>query len=269
MKNGARLLLALVVAAAFFWLLYLLAPVITPFAIAAALAYLGDPLVDRLEKIKFFRWTIGRSPAVTMVFLLLSFVILGLFLIVIPEATEQVRQLVEKTPVIMAWVAGTAIPWIESNLGITLPGLDPASLTETVKTYWKELAGASMNLLGSVSAGGQMLVHVLMNLVLVPVVTFYLLRDWDHLIAGIRNLVPTRQVLIVGRLAGEIDEVLGAFIRGQLMVMLILAAFYTIGLALFGLDLALPIGVFTGLAVFVPYLGFGLGLEPREHGAIR
>ena len=231
MKNDARLLLALVVAAAFFWLLYLLAPVITPFAIAAALAYLGDPLVDRLEKIKFFRWTIGRSPAVTMVFLLLSFVILGLFLIVIPEATEQVRQLVEKTPVIMAWVAGTAIPWIESNLGITLPGLDPASLTETVKTYWKELAGASMNLLGSVSAGGQMLVHVLMNLVLVPVVTFYLLRDWDHLIAGIRNLVPTRQVLIVGRLAGEIDEVLGAFIRGQLMVMFALGVIYTWPLA--------------------------------------
>lgn len=260
MKNDVRILWLVILLAVLLWLLYRLAPVITPFAMAAALAYLGDPLVDRLQQWKIRGWTCGRTLAVTIVFLFMSLLLLGLLLIVIPMTLEQVRHLIERTPATVAWVVETAIPWLESKSGLSFPELDAASLTATAKTYWKELAGASMDVLGSVSAGGQALVNWLMNFVLVPVVTFYLLRDWDHLVAGVRKLLPTKVEPTVSDLAGEIDEVMGAFIRGQLMVMLALGIVYTLGLWAIGLNLAFVIGMLAGLLSIVPYLGTLVGV---------
>ena len=98
------------------------------------------------------------------------------------------------------------------------------------------------------------------NAVLVPVVLFYVLADWPALVARVTALVPLRLRQSVASFLGECDLVLGQYLRGQLLVMLLMALFYSVGMALFGLDLALPIGLFTGLAMFVPYLGFGLGL---------
>ncbi len=260
MKNDARILWALILAVFLFWLLYRLAPVITPFAMAAALAYLGDPLVDRLERIKLIRWPVSRTLAVTVVFVLLSMLVLGMLLLVIPKTLEQIRHLVDRVPDIMAWVVNTAIPWVETKLGVSFPAVDAVSLTATFKTYWKELASAAVNVIGSVSAGGQVLFNGLMNLVLVPVVTFYLLRDWDRLIAGIGRLIPTRVAPIVSGLAKEIDEVMGAFIRGQLLVMMALGLIYTGGLLIIGVDLAFAIGMLAGLLSIVPYLGTLVGL---------
>ena len=260
MKNDLRILWVLILLIVFFWLLYRLAPVITPFAVAAALAYLGDPLVDRLERLTFIRWPVSRTIAVSFVFVLLSLAVLGMLLVVIPNTTEQIRHLVERTPDIVAWIANTAVPWVENKLGLKLPGLDVATLTDAVKTYWKEFASAAFNVLGSVSAGGQALMNWLMNFVLIPVVTFYLLRDWDRLIDGIRQLIPRKFEPIVSGLATEIDEVLGAFIRGQLMVMLALSLIYTGGLMMIGLDLAFAIGMLAGLLSIVPYLGTLVGV---------
>ncbi|HET6565113.1 MAG TPA: AI-2E family transporter, partial [Xanthomonadales bacterium] len=260
MKNDIRILWVVILLAVLLWLVYRLAPVITPFAMAAALAYLGDPLVDRLQLVKVRNWTVGRTLAVSIVFLLMSLLVLGLLLIVIPMTLEQVRHLIDRTPVIVAWVAETAMPWIESKLGVTFPEVDAASLTAAVKTYWKELASASVNVLGSVSAGGQALVNWLMNFVLVPVVTFYLMRDWDKLVAGVHRLLPTAIKPTVSDLVGEIDEVLGAFIRGQFMVMLALGVIYTCGLWAIGLNLAFVIGMLAGLLSIVPYLGTLVGV---------
>ncbi len=260
MKNDARILWVVILLVVLLWLVYRLAPVITPFAMAAALAYLGDPLVDRLQTVKLRNWQMGRVLAVCIVFLLLSILILGLLLIVIPNTVDSVKLLIDRTPAIVAWFADTAIPWMEGTLGVTFPGLDAASLTATVKTYWKELATASMDVLGSVSAGGQMLMNWLMNFVLVPVVTFYLLRDWDHLVDGFRKLLPQGIEPTVSKLTKEIDEVLGAFIRGQFMVMMALGLIYTCGLWAIGLDLAFAIGMLAGLLSIVPYLGTLVGV---------
>ncbi len=95
---------------------------------------------------------------------------------------------------------------------------------------------------------------------LIPVALFYLLLDWDRLVHRVLELVPPRVRPAVDSFTHEADQVLGQYLRGQLLVMLTMAVFYSTGLALFGLDLALPIGLFTGLAMFVPYLGFGIGL---------
>jgi len=259
-------LLALVIA--FFWLIYLLAPVITPFAISAALAYLGDPFVDRLERVSIGKWHIGRTLAVSVVFVLLTGGMFLLFLIVFPLLREQVEHLVQSVPEALTWFAGTALPWLQSKLGLTSLTLDTETITSALKSYWKELSTATLSLLGTVSRSGQAVLGWLMNLVLIPVVTFYLLRDWDLLIKGIRELLPRKIESTVSALAGEINEVLGAFVRGQLLVMFALGVIYTTGLWLLGLDLAFMIGMGAGLLSIVPYLGTMVGLVAAVLAAI-
>jgi predicted PurR-regulated permease PerM len=260
LKNDLRILWVVMLTALLVWLLYRLAPVITPFAMAGALAYLGDPLVDRLERLRIIRWPVSRTLAVSVVFVLLSLLVAGMLLLVIPKTIDQVRQLIERMPMILEWIVTTAIPWVEAKLGLEFPAVDVASLSEAFKVYWKEVGTAALNIIGSVSAGGQFLVNSLLTFVLVPVVSFYLLRDWDKLVEGIRRLIPVRVEPIVSGLATEIDEVMGAFIRGQLMVMVALGLIYTLGLWIMGLDLAFAIGMLAGLLSIVPYLGTLVGV---------
>jgi predicted PurR-regulated permease PerM len=242
------------------WLLWALAPVITPFVISAGLAFLGDPLVDRLERVRVFRWQVSRTVAVVMVFVIISASLFLVLLFLLPLLREQVERLADKAPAIFDWLVITAFPWLQQKLGLTAFELDSESLTEALKAYWKEASAALLGVLGTVSRGGQTVIHWLMNLVLVPVVTFYLLRDWDTLVEGTRTLLPKKMEPVVSQLAREINEVLGAFIRGQLMVMMALGLIYTLGLWLVGLDLALIIGMGAGLLSIVPYLGMFVGV---------
>mgnify|MGYP001812481410 FL=1 len=260
MTNDSRNWFLLALLILFGWLVYRLAPVITPFAVSAGLAYLGDPLVDRLERRKFFKWPINRTVSVVFVFALMVAVIGLLLLIVIPLLANQVRHLVERIPEITEWFFSTALPWVQARLGLDLFSFDSVDVVETAREYWKEAGTAVLGVLGSVSRGGQAAMTWLMNLVLIPVVTFYLLRDWDKLVAGIRHLLPRSVEPVVNQVAREIDEVLGAFIRGQLLVMVALGVIYALGLWAIGLDLAFIIGLGAGLLSIVPYLGAFLGV---------
>ena len=260
MTPDSRQWFLLALAAAFFWLVYRLAPVITPFAISAALAYLGDPVVDRLEKIGIGKWHISRTLAVSIVFVLMTGGIFLLFLIVFPLLQKQVEHLVQSVPGALEWFAGTVLPWLQAKLGLTGLSLDTETITHALKAYWKELSSATLSVLGTVSRSGQAVLGWLINLVLIPVVTFYLLRDWDLLVDGIRKLLPRRIESAVIRLSSEINEVLAAFVRGQLIVMFALGVIYTAGLWLLGLDLAFIIGMGAGLLTIVPYLGTMVGL---------
>ena len=242
------------------WLVYRLAPVITPFAISAALAYLGDPLVDRLERFRIFKWHINRTIAVIIVFLLMLAGLILVLLIFLPMLREQIEKLVEKAPEMLEWTVGTAIPWLQLKLGLTSLSMDSASLTEALKSYWKEASSALLGVLGSVSRGGQAVLNWMINLVLIPVVTFYLLRDWDKLVISLQASIPRHMEPTVSMLGREINEVLGAFIRGQLMVMLALGVIYSLGLWMIGLDLAVIIGMGAGLLSVVPYLGTFVGV---------
>ncbi len=242
------------------WLVYRLAPVITPFAISAGLAYLGDPLVDRLERLKFFKWPINRTVSVVLVFVLMTGVFGLLLLIVLPLLVEQVRHLVERIPEIGEWFVGTALPWLQAQFGLKTLELDTEVLVETAGNYWREAGSAMLGVMSTVTRGGQAAVNWIMNLVLIPVVTFYLLRDWDKLVEGVRQLLPRSVEPTVSQVSREIDDVLGAFIRGQLLVMVALGVIYAIGLWLVGLDLAFIIGMGAGLLSIVPYLGAFLGV---------
>lgn len=236
-------------------LLYLLSPILTPFVVSALLAYLGDPLVDRLEG-----WRMSRPVAVTLVFLLILLFLLGLALVLVPLLERQITALFDKLPGYLAWARETLLPWVREKLGFAGGLADVGKLQQLLATHWKDAGGIVSGILGSVSRSGLALVGWLANLVLIPVLTFYLLRDWDALVAGIHALLPRNLEPGVAALARESDAMLGAFLRGQLMVMLALALMYTTGLWLVGLDFALLIGLFAGLVSFVPYLGLILGI---------
>ena len=242
------------------WLLYRLAPVITPFAVAAGLAYLSDPLVDRLEQMGIRSWKLGRTLAVTLVFVLLMSVLALALLVLIPMLVRQTRELIEQVPAYLSWITGTAWPWLAGKLGLETGLFSTEELTRVASQYWQQVSGAAVNVLETLGRGGKAVATLLTNLVLIPVVAFYLMRDWDRMLAGIQTLLPRKRVEAISGLAGEIDEVLSAFIRGQLMVMLALGLIYSLGLWLVGLQAAFVIGMLAGLLSVVPYLGSIVGL---------
>lgn len=245
-------LLALVVLAG--GLVWLLAPVLTPFAVAALLAWLGDPLVDRLE-----RRRLSRGAAVTLVFAVMTLATLLAVIALVPLLERQIARLIEKLPQGVAWANGVVLPWLESNLGVGFERFDPGSLIEMVKAHWQQAGGIASTVLGTVTSSGLAIVGFLGTLALLPVVTFYFMRDWDAMVERVRELLPRHVEPTVSRLARESDQVLAAFLRGQLAVMVLLGLFYSIGLWLVGIDLALLIGMIAGLVSFVPYLGVIVG----------
>ena len=250
------------------WLIYLLAPVITPFAISAVLAYFGDPLVDRLERASLWRWKFGRTVAVTIVFVLMLSFLTIVLLIIIPLLVEQVRLLIHRLPEWIDWFSSVGLPWLATKVGIELTDFNPSQFSEMFQDYWKEISSAAFKVIDFISRGGMAVAALVTNLVLIPVVTFYLLRDWDNLIRGIHDLLPRNLEGEISRVAADIDNVLGAFFRGQLMVMFALGLIYAVGLSLVGIELGILIGLGAGLLSIVPYLGSIVGVLVAAGAAI-
>lgn len=240
-------------------LLWLLGPVLTPFLAGALVAYLGDPLVDRLERLGRGRWRLGRSGAVALVFALGTVVLALAVLLLVPMLERQVVRLVESLPGWLDWFQETALPWLGARLGVDLDG-DLPDLAALAGEHWQSAGGVAAGMASGLTRSGMAVVSFLVNLVLIPVVAFYLMRDWDLVMARVRALLPRASAPTMVRLARESDQVLGAFFRGQLLVMLALAVIYSAGLAVLGVDLALLIGIVAGLVSFVPYLGTFVGV---------
>ena len=243
-------------AMAVLWLLWLLAPILTPFVIAAMLAWLGDPLVDRLE-------LAGRSRnvAVTLVFAAMTLVLVVVLVILVPLIERQIATLIISMPHYRAWLLQTAIPWLETRTSIEISSwLDFNRLLDLIRTNWERAGGMATTVLGYVSRSGFALLAMLANVVLLPVLTFFFLRDWDTLVARVAALIPRDHIDTASRLARESSDVLGAFLRGQFLVMIILGVMYGAGLWAVGLDLGILIGIIAGLLTFVPYLGPASGI---------
>lgn len=240
--------------AGFGLLVYLLRDILAPFLIAGILAYICSPLVDRL-----MRFRLGRTPATLLVLLLLVGVFVLLLFIVVPLLQKEILLLAQRLPAYLDILRSRLEPWLLQQFGLSL-SVDMAQLQAALTEHWKtagNYAGRALQLVGS---HGIALFGWLMSLLLVPVVLFYLLRDWNALVDRIGLLVPRRWYGKVAEIAHEIDLVLAEFLRGQLSVMLMMSAFYAMGLWLAGLELALPIGIIAGLLGFVPYLGVGIGV---------
>ncbi|UYB53590.1 AI-2E family transporter [Xanthomonas sp. AM6] len=238
------------------WVVALLAPILTPFVLALLLGWLGDPLVDRLE-----RAGRSRNMAVTLVFVLMLLLLVLALLILVPMLERQIVTFIEVLPQARDWFTGTAIPWAEQKTGLQLMAwLDPERLIEWIRGHWQQAGGVAATFFGYLSRSGFAMVTWVVNLVLLPILTFYFLRDWDILVERVAATIPRNHVATVGRLARQSNDVLGAFIRGQFLVMLALGVIYAGGLSLIGLNLGLLIGIIAGLISFIPYLGATTGI---------
>ncbi|HET7299096.1 MAG TPA: AI-2E family transporter [Oleiagrimonas sp.] len=245
--------LAIIVVLGF--VIWLLSPVLTPFMIGALLAYMADPLADRLE-----RWGLGRTLAVSIVFTIMVLVVAGILLLLVPLIERQVVRLVDSLPRYVQWTRDVALPWLQVHLHLRPGSFDVDSITKALQTHMGSVGSIAAATLARISKSGFGIVLWLTNLVLIPVVTFYLLRDWDVMVARLDRLLPRRQRPTIVRLANESNQVLGAFVRGQLLVMVALGIIYGVGLSLIGLSVGPLIGMVAGLLSFVPYLGFIIGL---------
>jgi len=247
--------LLLIIAVGIGWFIYLLAPILTPFVVGALVAYFGDPIADKLEE-----WKLSRTGAVVIVFVVMSLILVLVLLLLVPMLENQIGRLVSNLPVYAAWIKKIVIPWVKNALEIEGKLVDVDAIINILKSHWQKAGGVATAVIASLSRSGMAVFAWIMNAVLIPVVAFYMLRDWDLIVAKVRDLLPKRNAPTVIRLSKEVDEVLGAFLRGQFSVMLALGLIYSIGLWLVGLDLALLIGIVAGIISFIPYLGSIVGV---------
>ena len=234
--------------------LWLHATVLAPFALSLVVAYAMRPAVEGLV-----RRGVSRSIAAAGWLLILIGIVSTVLILLVPIVSTLVPKLKQQLPDLAVAVWQSVTP-VLTQWGVKLPTTGEAikaDLIQLVQTYFPQLSGA---LLHSVLIGGSGLLTAMGFLLVVPVLTFYILLDWDALASKWLNLLPPRWLPPTMSVLRECDVVMGQFLRGQFLVMVILAVYYSVALTLFRFELALPIGVFTGLAIFVPYLGYGLGL---------
>jgi len=243
--------LALALLLALGWLVYLLGSILTPFLAGALLAYMFDPLVGRLEA-----RGVPRSAGAMIVIVLAGLGLLALLLVVLPLFQGQFAELSQRVPAALDLLQTRFLPWLQQTFGITI-----AFNLDAIQTWLTEQATQnSGDWLPTLQTGALAIVGVLVNLLLIPVVMFYLLKDWNVILARVAALEPRDWVGTVTRIARAMDAVVGEFLRGQLAVMATLSLYYVLALWAVGLDYALPIGILTGVLSFVPFLGFGLGM---------
>lgn len=235
------------------WLLFKLSPILTPFIAAALLAYIGDPLVDKLET-----YRIRRTLAVVIVFFGLTILLILLVLMLGPMIKSQISAFTQKLPSYIEALETGLLPKVAGWLGLSSEG--GFGWSQVVSEYGDKLGELGTKLVGTLTKSGANIIGAVFTIALTPILAFYLLRDWDLLVARVGALIPRRYQEKTFLIAKESDQALGSFLRGQMMVMIGLAVIYSIGLSMLGLDNAIAIGVLSGLVSFVPYLGFIVGI---------
>jgi len=241
----------------FVFLTYLISPILSPFLIAAVLAYICDPLVDKLCLIGFDQRKIPRTIGTLIVLISVILLIVILFLVLIPLVQKQSFLISQRLPLLIDIVHAKLEPWLQTQFGVSLE-IDREAISNIIKNNWQGTRGLISNALATAGSQGLALIGILANITLIPVVLFYLLRDWDILIGKIGELIPRPWFNKTVEIAQDIDNVVAEFLRGQLSVMLSLCVFYSIGLWLADLEMALSIGLIAGLLSFVPFVGFTL-----------
>jgi len=234
---------------------YLLSPILTPFFVGILLAYLTEPLVKRLMKFK-----LSRRLSVGLVFLLIFIILCALILLLIPLLQAQIDKLTDLIPKTVEWLQQTIIPWLKTTFGVSETLVNVTTLKQVLSGNIEKAGGAADWMFKTVLHSSATLIEWVVNLILIPVVAFYLLCDWTKFVKGIKDLFPRNVVPTVTKLMNEFDSVLSAFFRGQLTIMLVVSVLYSIGLTAVGLQVGLLIGVFAGMIGIVPYLGFIIGI---------
>ncbi len=244
----------LLAAAVLVGFLYVFSAILLPFFAGMILAYFLDPVADWLERR-------GLSRLAATVFILIMFLIslvIGLMLI-IPVLASQLADFVGRLPDylsrLQALVTGIDAEWLSERLGV-----EPASLRDGLNSLLTQAGGFVSGLFSSILSSGKTLIDIAGLFVITPVVAFYMLLDWDKMVARVDSWIPRDQLGTVRQIALDVDRAVAGFVRGQGTVCIILGVFYAIGLTVVGLNFGLLIGLFAGLVSFIPYVGSLLGL---------
>jgi predicted PurR-regulated permease PerM len=235
-------------------LTYLLRPILTPFVAAGILAYICNPMVQRLCV-----WKVSRTIAVVLVMGGLLLLLALLLLIILPLLEKEVSRLVARLPDWIEAARTHLFPLMQQWFGEDLQW-DSAAVKNMLLSHWQSAGGLLGKLLPWLSSSGGAVIGMLVKMLLIPIAMFYLLRDWNGLISRMDDLVPRHLHTKINEIVVELDRILAEFLRGQISVMLLMSVYYVMALWLAGLEFALPIGVVAGMLVFVPYLGMITGL---------
>ena len=252
-KLNPRLWAWLAIALVIGGLVYVLSPILAPFLAGAILAYVLNPLVGRLTRY------LPRIVAVVLVLLFALAVVTALALVIVPLFVKELRMMSERLPAFLLWVNQQVAPWVKEHFAIDFQ-LDITTVMQLAGGILANNQDLVAGLLGSLKIGGLALIAFFVNVLLVPVVLFFLLRDWNGLVERVDAMIPRHLHERVRGILAEIDAVLAEFLRGQMIVMLLMSVYYASALSVAGLEFALPIGIITGLLVIIPYAGAFTGI---------
>ena len=239
------------------WVLYLLKPVVIPFVVAFFMAYLFSPLVEQFCKVGLPRWL-----SISLVFIGIGIALTLAVWYIIPLVWKQLMIARDSIPVGINWINSTFLPWVSSTFNIEEMEIDTSHMSSIVMDYVQTnySADSIQAMLLRVAQSGLNFIQIGGTVVLIPIIAFYFLLDWQRMLDSLRRLIPRPYEQSTLAVVQECHSVLGAFVKGQFLVMILLGVVYATGLQLIGLEVGLIIGMVAGLASIIPYLGFAVGI---------
>lgn len=239
------------------WTLYLLKPVVIPFVAALLVAYLFSPLVDKLHDVGLPRWL-----SISIVFIGIGIVLTLAIWYLVPLIWQQLMYARDNIPAIIGWINSTFLPWLSNTFNVVEMEIDTNQISDVVMNYVQTnySANSIQAFLLRLAQSGINFLQIGGTIVLIPIIAFYFLLDWDRMLGSLRRLIPRPYEKSTLKIVGECHSVLGAFVKGQFLVMILLGIVYAVGLQLIGLEVGLIIGMVAGLASIIPYLGFAVGI---------
>jgi predicted PurR-regulated permease PerM len=252
-----RRILILAGIALILWVLYLLKPVVVPFVAAFLIAYLFSPLVDVLHRIGLARWL-----SISIVFIGIGIVVTLVMWYLVPLVWQQLMYARDSIPAGIHWINYTFLPWLSDTFNLVPMEIDTDQFSSVVMDYVQTnySADSIQAMILKLAQSGLNFIQIGGTIVLIPIIAFYFLLDWDRMLDSLRRLIPRPYEKTTLGIVSECHSVLGAFVKGQFLVMVLLGVVYAVGLQLIGLEIGLIIGMIAGLCSIIPYLGFAVGI---------
>lgn len=238
------------------WVLYLLKPVVVPFVAAFLLAYLFSPLVEKLHRF------LPRWIAISVVFIVIAVGLTCAMWFVLPLVWKQLIYARDSIPEGIHWINAKFLPWVSHKFNVVPMEIDTEQISKVVMDYVQTnySADSIQAMALKIAQSGLSFIQIGGTVVLVPIIAFYFLLDWNRMLDNLKALIPRQYEHSTLEIVGECHSVLGAFVKGQFLVMILLGIVYAVGLQMIGLEVGLIIGMVAGLASIIPYLGFGVGI---------
>ena len=252
-----RRILILAGIALILWVLYLLKPVVVPFVAAFLIAYLFSPLVNVLHRIGLARWL-----SISIVFIGIGIVVTLVMWYLVPLVWQQLMYARDSIPAGIHWINYTFLPWLSDSFNLVPMEIDTDQISSVVMDYVQTnySADSIQAMILKLAQSGLNFIQIGGTIVLIPIIAFYFLLDWDRMLDSLRRLIPRPYEKTTLNIVSECHSVLGAFVKGQFLVMVLLGVVYAVGLQLIGLEIGLIIGMIAGLCSIIPYLGFAVGI---------